>query len=191
MPCPKLVSGKDLADVLGITPARIVQLHGNGMPKHARGQYNLADCVQWNVARWQTMGGQDKSLDEQRKALLFEQTRKTHLENEETESKLFDGDEVEGAISAMMVLFVGQMEGLAPRVCNRLAGLSDASQIKTELHDECREILLTLSEAFDKVGKHLEGPGKPAKAPTAKGRKPVGKRGKNTSAGVTRAREVA
>ena len=187
----KYCNGSELAIILGVTGARVVQLHEQGMPKFARGKYDIAECVQWVIARWMVSSTNDKSLDEQRKALLYEQTLKTQLENRTTEAKLFDGDEVQGALEAIMVLFVGQLDALAPRVCNRFAGITDAGQIKAELFEECREVRRTLSEALEGMGGYIQSPGKPGKTAATPKSKPVGGRGKNTSTRKPRARAVA
>ena len=191
MTVPTYCNGSELAHILGISPSRVLQLRAQGMPKHSRAQWHIAECVQWVIQRWQTASQNDHTLDEQRKALLFEQTKRTHLENQVTEGKLFDGDEVQGAVDAIMTLFVGQLDSLAPRVCNRLAGLHDAGEIKSELYEECREIRNTLADALEELGEHIQAKRGADKAAATPGRKPVGGRGKNTTARKSRARKVA
>lgn len=186
-----LVSAAELGEIIGVSPSRILQMNQQGMPKHARGKWDLAVCVQWVIARWQTASQNDKSLDDQRKALLFEQTLKTNLENQVNQAKLFDADEVQGAIAAIMTLFVGQLDSLAPRVCNRLAGLHDAGEIKQELFEECREIRVTLSDALEQVGRDIQPGQSAAKTTTTAKSKPVGGRRKNTTTRKPGARAVA
>jgi phage terminase Nu1 subunit (DNA packaging protein) len=185
------LNARCLSEVFGISPSRLAQYHREGMPKAARGLFDLAECVQWNVARWQTKSGNDKSLDEQRQALLLEQTIKTNLENQVTQGKLFDSEELEAALVAILAQFKGQLESLAPRVCNRLAGMHDANEIKAEIYEETRAILDAVSDAFTAMGGDIQAGRESTKAAPAKSRQRVGRPRKNTAPRKPRAGKVA
>ena len=155
----------ELAEIMGLTTSRIHQFVKMGMPKAGRGEYSLPACLAWYKARWTDKATADNSLDEQRRALLYEQTKKTRLENEATEANLLSADEIEAASKAMMCLFNGALEPLPGDLCDEIAGMTDASQIQTLLAAACRQARRELSDQFGQLAETIMAEGE--KAPAA------------------------
>ena len=182
--------GRDLAQILGVSERRIAQLTAQGMPKAGHGKYSLPDCVMWFNQRY---GGtlRDRTLDEQRQLLLEEQTTKTRLDNETTKRDLLPVDEVTDVFKAVSVMLGSLLDALGRRMAIVLAAESDENEIERLLFEECRAIREQYSQGIGKLADAVEDSGGDIKAATKPRRKRVGRPGKISAAGVSRAGKVA
>lgn len=169
--------------VLGVSSRRIHQLVKEGMPKTARGKYYIPAAVQWYITHKLMKAGADKTLDEQRKELIFEQTVKTRIDNEVSRRDLVPMSEVQTVFGTAQVTLASQLDAFPRRMAIVLAGTHDENEIENLLFTECREIRRSYADVLDQMGPAAQGDGSDAKAPAPKKRQRVGRPRKDTATG--------
>lgn len=180
-----------IAEVLGVARRTVYQLHQEGMPKTGKGKYPLAPCVHWYIQKKLVTEGKDKTLDDQRKELLFEQTLKTRIENEISRRDLVPMSEVQTVFNTAQTMLASQLDAFARRMANELAGIHESTEIESRLFEECREMRRVYSAALAAVADNLENSSGDTKAAAPKKRRAVGRPRKNPAPRKSRAGKVA
>jgi len=180
-----------LARIFGVSVRRVYNFHEQGMPREEKGRYKLGDVVQWYASHLLARGGKDKSLDDQRKELLFEQTLKTRIENEISRQDLVPMAEVQTCFNTAQTMLASQLDSFARRMANELAGIHEADQIESRVFEECREVRRVYATTLAAVAQAMDDSGADTNAAPPKKRRRVGRSGKNTTTRKPRARKVA
>jgi hypothetical protein len=132
------------------------QLVGKGMPKVRRDCFELLPAITWYISFISAAGAEAESVDEQRRALLYEQTVKTRLENDTNRKRLIPAEVVAAVHNQFASDLTTEMEGLAARCAGQVAGISDIGDCKAILSTEHRGILARFaSNIVDKSTKHI------------------------------------
>ena len=157
-----ILTAEELAELVGGS-ARSVHRHAleDGLPRRARGQYPIRECVQWYIRRiredaQRAVEGDSPELDRERKRLLTAQAEKVELENEETRARLLDRELVAGVLNAVCALVATQLDALGPRTAGRLAGETDPAHVLLILRDECNAIRTAAADAIDAFATDFE-----------------------------------
>ena len=141
-----IVTAQQLADEFGVTKQSISNYASEGMPKRARGEFDLVECMRWYIARIK------ESTAEKVRDLAREQIRLTAAS---AEIKEITAAQMRGELIPLEIYEreVGRMFGvvrqgflsLPARIAPQLEGLARL-EIKQRLADPVREILSALSE---------------------------------------------
>ncbi len=137
---PVYIKTQDLAELLGLTTRRIRQLNKEGMAQYKRGTYILREALQWYIEHIKRGHATQLNTEEQRRELLYEQTVKTRLENEETRRILLRADVVSATHNQMAATLAASLDALGPRMGDQLAGIPDGAEVKRLIFAETRRI---------------------------------------------------
>ncbi len=153
---PDIVNGQELCELLGISRTRITQMVKEGMPKQARGKYDLKACVQWYLDKRLTGGSKTADLNDARKKLYESQREKTDLETARIRRQLIPAEEVAHAIHELTSIYAAQLEGVGGRLAGELAGITEEGRILERLTDETRlirgnvaDLVQTFADTYD------------------------------------------
>lgn len=110
-----IVSGKALAGILKVDVRTVKNLVDQGMPKQARGRYDLEACVPWYVERERETARAGKGLNDldlarQRKTLA--EARKAEIELETLEGNVIPLEDHEHRVETLAVRLAAQVKGL-------------------------------------------------------------------------------
>ena len=144
-----IVDRQSLAAALDLTPNRIQQLTVQGMPKVARGRYDLAACTQWYIA-FKLNGAQESSdVNEARKKLYDAQVIKTELETERMRRELIPADEVLRDMNAFQQIVVDTLDGWPERTAQQLVDIIDATAVEEALLVETNAVRDQVAAGLD------------------------------------------
>jgi phage terminase Nu1 subunit (DNA packaging protein) len=152
---PQFVSFEQIASLLDVPPKSIAWLTGKGMPKEARGQYDVGRCFHWYVRYLhEQMGRRGATAEEQdsgvnvrmhRCRLLKAQADLSELDMLERSGKVIPVGLYEKLLIGWAVTIRQRVLALPARLASQLVGLG-----RRDIHDcidrEAREMLLILKE---------------------------------------------
>jgi hypothetical protein len=134
------LSAVDLARLLALSDRQVRRLYAAGvLPKVGR-RFDAFVCVPKFVAYLRTGTGDSADLSEARLKLTEAQRRDLELRTRQRSRKVVDLDEVATVFDAAMVIVASSLDGLAGRLSNELATVSEPALIRARLFDECRRI---------------------------------------------------
>ncbi len=182
-----IVTADFLAEVFGVGRSMVYKYQDQGMPRRARGEYDLRACVQWMIAHVSKRSGGDdpEDLTAARLELVRAQTDGQVLENRRRAGELLPVDQVSRVLNEMAVIVSGQLDGLGPRCAGTLAGVHEPADIQGILFDECRDIRASIASAVQEfAGGYSSGnldlaqdvPAKKSTKPRARGKTRVKKK---------------
>jgi len=87
-----IVERSVLAECLNLSAARICQLVEEGMPKTARGLYDLGVCIQWYIENRVKSANKSRDVVDARKRLYEVLTHKNELETARTRAATMEAD---------------------------------------------------------------------------------------------------
>lgn len=156
----------EIAEIFGITPARVGQLVKEGFPKAARNKYDIGDCVDWWINRAeQRAEDRGTSLDEERRKLYQAQRIRTDLDNQRTQGNLIPAEDVQIAINELAAIYAGQLDAIGGRLAHEVAGMTEPAEILDLLTREARAIRETVAIKLDALADTLNsGDDSPAAA---------------------------
>jgi len=143
-----IVTADFLAEVFGVGRSMVYKYQDQGMPREARGRYDLRKCVQWLVAKMSHRGGDDPDdLQSARLELVKAQTEGQQLENRRKAGELLPADQVARALNDIAVIVSSQLDGLASRCAGRVAAITEPGAVQRELFEETRQIREAVAQA--------------------------------------------
>ena len=138
-----------LCALLGVPHKQLSRWAAAGMPKLARGEWDLRATVQWLLAH---MSGADSPEDQgealtvARKSLIVAQNRKLDIEIERLEGSIYDAAVVHSAFDALAVI-VSSAHNALPGEAPDLVGLG-VDDIETRLENATRDISEAIANAI-------------------------------------------
>ena len=150
----RYVSAEQLGHILGVTRQMICKYVKQGMPKHARGKYDIAVCVQWVIERFKANRDDKNDNSElclERLKLYQSQRIKTDLENEKTRREVLPVEEVAETFNAMAAEVAIRLDAVGGRLASVLAGLKNPAEVQAVLLSEMREIRSSIVDSWDRI----------------------------------------
>lgn len=151
----RLLTQKELAEVLPVTARQIRTLTKEGMPTEnlgARTLYPLAECVRWYVAyREAIVSGQRSSKSEAQTRKIEAQARLAELEVEEAEGRLIPLDLHEDRLAAILDRLRSKILAIPGAWPPRLMGAKSVPDMVRRLKPLVQEILQTLADTAGEV----------------------------------------
>jgi len=139
-----------IAKVLNVSPRRIQQLVGEGLPKAGKGKYPLVPCVHWYLKYWEdrALGRVDgwghnakESLSATKQRLLSAQADIAQMDLAEKNGKLHDVDVCRQTAFGEGRQIRDTMLSIPDRVSSILAAESDEARVNATLRQEIRAAL--------------------------------------------------
>jgi phage terminase Nu1 subunit (DNA packaging protein) len=189
---------KFATQIVGCTERRVTRWIEEGMPTVARsgtkGKEVLIDTTEaltwlFNFHR----SKREKAKMGARDLLANEQMLKVALDNAERRGQLLPLDYLRNLLGPAFVEHASQLDGMAGRLANELAGLSDPARIRDVILTESRRIRGAFASGLAGVLQlsSVDGtPGVPALASTQAQRGTVGRRRKSSATRKRRTRSV-
>lgn len=185
------VSTTELALILGVRPQRIAALSSqDGMPKLARGRYDLPACIQHLLAKAREVR-EPGDVFEARKRLYQAQEEHKRLEIFRLSGTLVEYDEAAHVISTLAGIYTSTVQGLSPRLAQICAELDDPAVIEERLDEEFRELCQVVADKVEEFGRQYRSERPHTDPATGKRRRPVGRPKKSPAPRVPRTGPVA
>jgi phage terminase Nu1 subunit (DNA packaging protein) len=144
-----IVTRQTLSECLNISTNRVSQLVRDGMPKEARGKYDLAECVRWYLGFKLKSGPHSTAnVNEARQALYEAQTEKVALETARIRKETVAADQYMIDLNQMAVLFSSGLDSIGGRLASQLAGMTDPAEIAAHLTHETNAIRESVADAI-------------------------------------------
>ena len=154
-------TAEGIAAIIGVqreTVTRLAQVEG--MPKQARGKYNIVECIQWIMDRERDKSGSETPEDKKaRIAVAKQQEIKLKIDNAQQLNELLPAAIVSSAFAAMSSELANKLDGLAPRMASELSTMDQPSHIQKALFDECRAIRAATAAAFSAIAGDIDSGG--------------------------------
>jgi phage terminase Nu1 subunit (DNA packaging protein) len=147
-----------VAKALNITPRRVQQLVHEGMPKGARGEYDLGACMVWYIRYLQAAleraspNGTGAAAEE-RGRLNRAQAEKAELELQARRGEVVDRKRMEAAMAAVLVTVRESLLAIPDRLAAALTGVMDEGKVRKAIDIEVRNSLESLVVTMGDDGK--------------------------------------
>jgi phage terminase Nu1 subunit (DNA packaging protein) len=143
------INAADLGKVLGISRASIANLATDGiLPRAARGEFNLAACVQAYIQHKRTLAGSDKvgNLTVERSRLAKARADKAERDERVEKGELVPASDIEQAWLATAGLIRTRILGVPRKIAPRIIALKTATEAETLMGKELNVVLAALAE---------------------------------------------
>lgn len=167
-----LVKAHEYAEIRGRDKSWVSQQIQAGMPAKQVGkrkpeyQIDTAKAIQWEIDRFKA----DVKPGSQRERLAKAQADKVELENARRRGELILASVVAHVLSSLGADLAARHDGLAGRVANELAGITDAAAIRERLLIELRGVRSAIADGVEKLSDALGSPEGAGPDPTAAAR---------------------
>ena len=188
------LSGSEFADLCGVSAGTITNWCDAGMPcirearNGSRVEIRIRDAIPWVIE----FRGEAKP-GSQRDRLAKAQAEKFELENSRRRGELILVPYVADLLNSMAADIAGRFDGLAGRLANELAGITDPALIRERILTECRGIRSGIAEHVRKLAERrpiAEDDGDNLGTPASKKPKRVGGRKPRAAVRKRRTRAV-
>jgi hypothetical protein len=153
---PRIVRIKEIAAILNLTPMRVQQLTQEGLPKKDRGQYDRDECTRFYIRYLQAIVEKRAVVDEGGKIFASERVERLRLlrtladlreiELSRERSELVSVEDVERAMTDLIVVTEARVMAVAPRLAPELVGETSRIMIHAKLERALSETLRTLAQ---------------------------------------------
>lgn len=150
-----LVTGAELARILGLSKARITQLTSEGVLEKSGGKYDDAKGVQAYIAFLET-GVLSPELASHRAKLIEQQTRRLKIANDRQERQLVPFADVQQTTAAAMAALVHVLEAMPGRLAATLAAETNPALIHARLKDEIHTARTLMARKLEELADQAE-----------------------------------
>lgn len=130
-----------IAYVIGCSVNHVNKLVAKGMPRARRGQYDIAQVVQWLLSDATSRAGVDPdelpAVVEARTRLYVAQEEHKRLETRRLAGEVIDAEEVRSEMMALAQILVSALEGVPMRAAQDLIGVHSAAEAAATLREHC------------------------------------------------------
>lgn len=156
----KIVNGKELAEIFGVTDRAITLWLRNGLPpltETKRGKansYNTAQAIKWkiNAEIQKILPGSAKAAILDRNAedarLKKHQADKAEVDAQKARQEVAAIDDVQDILNRVAVIYGTQIDAISGRLANDLATITDPSEIRARIFEEGRRIRNETADAL-------------------------------------------
>jgi len=162
-----LVEVKQLMQAFNVTERYIGQLVKEGMPREARGKYDLGKCMLWYLRYLQAVvrrrsgseipDDQGRTEQRERLRLLSAEAELKELELARERGQFIALPDLEKMLTDLVITTKARILAVSPRVAPQLVGM-DRLTIEAELDKELRSALSYLAKSVNGNGHHSSDP---------------------------------
>ena len=119
-----------------------------GMPRSAKGQYPMVECLQWAFEYYRNQIKGEAAVVDERSKLVRAQRIHQEIATKKLRNELLDAELVQTAIASMASTFATQLDSLSARLSAKVANLDDPVVINNVIKSECDLIRSATSAAI-------------------------------------------
>jgi len=176
-----------MARIFGCSVNHINKLVTRGLPRKARGQYDIAACVQWMISDTTSRSGIDPdelpAVVEARTRLYVAQEAHKVLETRRLAGELLEAEDVRARMLDLAQLLVSALEGLPVRAAAAAAATRTTAEAAATLREECSAARSELATRIVALGGSLQADRPTGNAATEPERGRMGRRGTSRATG--------
>jgi phage terminase Nu1 subunit (DNA packaging protein) len=144
-----IVERSVLAECLNLSGARICQLVKEGMPKYARGLYDLGACIQWYIENRVKSANKSSDVVDARKRLYEVQTHKNELETARIRAATIEADLYLRDLQQQAAIIERALTQPDPDLADDIADLTDATTINDRLQLTVDRVRTRIADDLD------------------------------------------
>jgi phage terminase Nu1 subunit (DNA packaging protein) len=144
-----IVERSVLAECLNLSGARICQLVKEGMPKYARGLYDLGACIQWYIKNRVKSANKSSNVVDARKRRYEVQTHKNGLETARTRAATIEADLYLRDLQQQAAIIDRTLTQPDPDLADDIADLTDANTIGDRLQLAVDRVRTRIADDLD------------------------------------------
>lgn len=150
-----------LAQIFCVSKTTIANWLADGMPKLARGRFNLGDVVRWRRDRdREATAARGGPLADERRRLIAEQTRGLEIDNRQRAAELLEREDVAADARAYLDILDGVLDKLPDVAADLAQAAGDPVTVQRLLRDRCRQARVQMAAALDAHAAALAGEAK-------------------------------
>ena len=151
-----IVNASRLQKCFDVSRQTLMEYRKAGMPRLARGKYDLEACWQW---RWAHFAPEERrgSLSDERKQLVITQRRLKELQLKRAGGEVVEVKEVIQLIDRLVGSSQAKLLGLPTRVAVEILTCKNPREARDLLDKELRRILSDMSKGFEGAGMATPG----------------------------------
>lgn len=139
--------------MLGVHERTINRMHKDGMPRISHGRYDLAVCVQWNLAQANAKTDQVPAGDtSERKRYDAARARSAELELALREGELVPLADVKRIVQRIVAIVVARLQGLPARAAPIVVTMTSPREIQLAIKGEIDGLRDELAAAIGDLG---------------------------------------
>lgn len=139
------VTASELAGVFGVTPRRVAQMVGEGLPRLPKGGHDLADACRWYCERLKNQAASTRGeLAQGRARLASAKASREELELAARRGELIDAEAARVTIFNTARRARDMLLAVPDRVAPLVVGQTDVHEIHRTLTDEIRRVCVEL-----------------------------------------------
>jgi phage terminase Nu1 subunit (DNA packaging protein) len=147
-----------VARALNLKERRVQQLANEGMPREARGQYDLVKCMLWYIRYLQhalekksvpTSDGGFVQEREERVRLLRADADLREIELAKQRGQLVALPDIEATLTDLVLTTKARIMAIPPRLAPELLGETSRTMIQAKLEKACKEALAYLAKSVN------------------------------------------
>lgn len=165
----KIVSKKELGELIGKSPRWISKLIDDGLPVSGGGgrgvevQIDSEAAIEWLIARAvrQELGADDEdeeglaSASTEDRLLKRARREKLQLEIDQTRGRLLPADTVSQILVSVAAVYATQLDALPSRCAADLAVIDDPATIRARVFEETRRIRAATADRLERRAREL------------------------------------
>lgn len=169
LPMGKIVSKKELGELIGKSPRWISKLIDDGLPVSGGGgrgvevQIDSEAAIEWLIARAvrQELGDDDEdeeglaSASTEDRLLKRARREKLQLEIDQTRGRLLPADTVSQILVSVAAVYATQLDALPSRCAADLAVIDDPATIRARVFEETRRIRAATADRLERRAREL------------------------------------
>lgn len=117
----------------------------DGMPKLARGKFDLAKCVQWRVAHVEEAASERIKSNSDKARINEINTEMKEIELATMKGEMIEADLVNQFMQELASLVATSLDAIGPRLSQDLTGIDDAFTIQETITVETRSVRQTIA----------------------------------------------
>lgn len=161
-PKPRVLSIKEIASTLNLTPSRIQQLVQEGLPKKLRGRYDQDECTGWYIRYLQALVEKKSIVDEGGRVFASEREERLRLLRADADLREMELaaerglviaiSDYESTLADLILTTKARIMAIAPRVAPEVTGQTSRVMVQALIEKACKEALAYLAKPENHKG---------------------------------------
>ena len=135
-----------IAAVLGISKRRLRQLVSEGMPREARGQYDLSACVQWFAKYKTALASRSSKLDQARLRKALAEAKLAEIQVTAMAEKLIPADVVQDTWKKITETIRARLLDIPAEIAAELKGVESKAEAQEIVKNQLYAAMTKLSQ---------------------------------------------
>ncbi len=150
---PESVTGKELAEFLGVEYRRLRYFAEQGMPKKRYARFDPEECLRWYIKHLREAAASSDQLKASQIRMNNARADMTELDVAMKKKDLMPTEDVSAMITKILSTLKIQMLTMSSSITYELASEEKPAVIKKIIDDKAREVLISAAEKLEKLSK--------------------------------------